>query len=71
MVPSMSLFVSSHLFAAFFTAAANKFEETNRLVDGTINKICKFIFASNQTQNETFMFKDAMRELDFIRAMLD
>ena len=60
-------------YTAFFTAAANKCEKTNRLADGTINNKYEFVFAANQTQNETFMFKDAMQELDsldFIRAML-
>jgi len=60
-------------YTAFFTAAANKCEEVNRLFDGTINKVFEFVFAANQQQNETYTFKDAMLQDDsdaFIKAMV-
>ena len=50
----------------------NRFHEVNELYDGTLNEVHHLFYATNISTNESFMFRNAMKQddkLDFVDAM--
>ena len=50
----------------------NQFHKANELYDGTLNEIQHFMYSTNITTNECFMFLNAMKQEDkisFVKAM--
>ena len=50
----------------------NRFHEVNELYDGTLNQIHNFMYATEISLNESFTFRDAMKQEDrlkFVEAM--
>ena len=44
----------------------NQFHEVNKLYDGTINEIHHFSYSTDITTNETFTFREVMKQEDRI-----
>ena len=42
----------------------NRFHEGNELYDGTLNKIHHFLYSTDITTNETFKFRESMKQED-------
>ena len=58
--------------ARFTQHAMNRFHEVNELYDGTINNVHHLLYATDISSNESFMFRNAMKQDDkmaFVDAM--
>ena len=50
--------------ATFTEQVMNRFHEVNELYYGTLNKVHHFFYSTDITTNETFTFREAMKQED-------
>ena len=58
--------------ANFTQHVVNRFHEVNDLYDSTLNEVCHILYATDISSNESFTFRNAMKQddkLDFVNAM--
>ena len=52
--------------ATFTEQVMNRFHEVNELYDGTLNKTHHLFYSTDITKNETFTFREAMKQEDIL-----